>query len=82
VASTNNVLIKSPVFGRIYTRPVAISTVFNFELKTPGLRVYPNNRVVMRPSENLSAYGGVRGQGGRPKMLARSGFLHVENIFG
>jgi hypothetical protein len=21
-------------------------------------------------------------QGGRPKMLARSGFLHVENIFG
>ncbi len=26
----------------------------------------------MRPSENLSAYGGVRGQGGRPKMLARS----------
>jgi len=23
----------------------------------------------MRPSENLSAYGGVRGQGGRPKML-------------
>ncbi len=23
----------------------------------------------MRTSENLSAYGGVRGQGGRPKML-------------
>jgi len=23
----------------------------------------------MRPSENLSAYGGVRGQGERPKML-------------
>jgi len=44
-------------------------------------RAYPNNRVVMRPSENLSAYGGVRGQGGRPKMLARSGFLHVvENV--
>ncbi len=36
----------------------------------------------MRPSENLSAYGGVRGQDGRPKMLARSGFLHVENVFG
>ncbi len=42
----------------------------------------------MRPSENLSAYGGVQGQGGRPKMpgrrqanLARSGFLHVENVF-
>ncbi len=34
----------------------------------------------MRPSENLSAYGGVRGQGGRPKMLARSGFLHVDPI--
>ncbi|MHC4460770.1 MAG: hypothetical protein ACYS30_04990 [Planctomycetota bacterium] len=36
---------------------------------TIKLRAYPNNRVVMRPSENLSAYGGVRGQGGRPKML-------------
>jgi hypothetical protein len=53
------------------------------------IRAYPNNRVVMRPSENLSAYGGVRGQGGRPKMLGgvvfstlRTGFLHVENIFG
>ena len=34
-----------------------------------SLRAYPNNRLVMRPSENLSAYGGVRGQGGRPKML-------------
>ncbi len=31
------------------------------------LRAYPNNRLVMRPSENLSAYGGVRGQGGWPK---------------
>jgi hypothetical protein len=48
------------------------------------LRAYPNNRVVMRLSENLSAYGGVRGQGGRPKMpgrrqasLARRGLLHV-----
>jgi len=45
------------------------------------LGAYPNNRLVMRPSENLSAYGGVRGQGGRPKMLARSGLLHVENVF-
>jgi len=35
----------------------------------------------MRPSENLSAYGGVRGQGGRPKRLARRGLLHVENVF-
>ncbi len=35
------------------------------------LRAYPNNRVVMRPSENLSPYGGVRGQGGRPKMPGR-----------
>jgi len=34
VASTNNVLIKSPIFGRIYKSPVTISTVFNFELKT------------------------------------------------
>jgi len=35
----------------------------------------------MSPSENLSAYGGVQGQDGRPKMLARSGLLHVENVF-
>ncbi len=48
-------------------------------------RDYPNNRLVMTPSENLSAYGGVpplgvlrkeslglrRGLGGRPKMLGR-----------
>ncbi len=53
--------------------------------RTPAkltFRAYPNNRFVMRPSENLSVYGGVpplgvlrkeslglrRGQGGRPKM--------------
>ena len=67
-----------------------------------SIRAYLNNRLVMRPSENLSAYGGVpplgvlrkeslglrRGQGGRTKMpgrrqagLAKSGFLHVENVF-
>ncbi len=56
--------------------------------RTPAkltFRAYPNNRVVMRPSENLSAYGGVpplgvlrkeslglrRGQGDRPKMSGR-----------
>ncbi|HUU20183.1 MAG TPA: hypothetical protein VMW72_23745 [Sedimentisphaerales bacterium] len=40
------------------------------------LRAYPNNRVVMRPSEKFEA------KAHAPKMLARSGFLHVENGFG
>jgi len=42
----------------------------------------------MRPSKKfeakaapLSSFGRRKG-GGRPKMLARSGFLHVENVFG
>ncbi len=57
-------------------------------LGMPTIRAYSYNRLVMRPCENLSAYGGVRSQGGRPKMpdrrqasLARSGLLHVENVF-
>jgi len=39
------------------------------------LRAYPNNRVVMRTSEKFEA------KAHAPKMLARSGFLHVENVF-
>ncbi len=35
------------------------------------LRAYPNNRVVMRPSEKFEA-----------KKARRRGFLHVENVFG
>ncbi len=43
----------------------AIAISFNFAPAAKlAFRTYPNNRVVMRPSENLSAYGGCRAMEG------------------
>ncbi len=50
--------------------PIQPSLPYNYDP-----RAYPNNRVVMRPSEKFEAKAA--GQNAR-----RRGFLHVENVFG